>query len=179
MKLARTARLGANLFVMTLVCCSSAWAADIKEPETVQEIIGALKPADEGLGQTRGISFATGSESPPAAADFEIGFEFNSSRLTGSAEAKLQRIGEALQSSDLAPYGFEIAGHTDAVGSDAYNDRLSHRRAEAVVDFLERNYGIASGRLSSQGYGESRLRDGDAPDSSVNRRVEVKNLGKL
>ncbi len=195
MKLAGIARLGARLAVMALVCGNVAWAADFKEPETVQEIIRALKPADDlgptrglsGLGDqgdSRGISFSTGSSGnkssgAPAAADFEIGFEFNSSRLTGSAETKLRRIGEALQSGDLAPYGFEIAGHTDAVGSDTYNDSLSRRRAEVVVDFLVQNYGIATRRLSSQGYGESRLRDSDAPNSSVNRRVEVKNLGRL
>ncbi|MBT8270184.1 MAG: OmpA family protein [Bacteroidia bacterium] len=69
---------------------------------------------------------------------------------------------------------FNIDGHTDSVGSEANNQKLSEGRAQAVVDWLVEN-GISSSRLSARGFGESqpimdnRTRDGRAR----NRRVEI------
>lgn len=176
---------------------ASAQAGSFKEPETVNEIIDALRPPAAAsdpaaaLGTTRGLNFSTGSgggADEPAAdqtgtglasADFQILFEFNSSLLTTDAKQKLQKIGKALVSQDLSDFVFEIAGHTDAVGSAEYNSRLSKRRADAVVDYLVDSFGIERRRLTGEGYGESKLRNDSAPDSSENRRVEVKNLGSL
>lgn len=65
-----------------------------------------------------------------------------------------------------------VEGHTDSMGSDAYNMALSKRRADAVRKYLV-DKGVASGRLTSQGYGESQP-DGDnktADGRSLNRRV--------
>jgi len=75
----------------------------------------------------------------------------------------------------------EIGGHTDAIGTDAYNQKLSQRRAQAVVDYLIAN-GISLERLEAMGYGESmpvapnRKEDGsDNPDGrALNRRTEFK-----
>lgn len=68
-----------------------------------------------------------------------------------------------------------IEGHTDAVGTDAYNMRLSERRAGAVYDYLLRK-GIAANRMSTVGYGESQPKAGNdtAEGRAINRRVELK-----
>jgi OOP family OmpA-OmpF porin len=67
-----------------------------------------------------------------------------------------------------------IDGHTDSRGSEAYNQALSERRAQAVVDYLV-SAGIDSGRLTSQGFGESRpIAPNDTPENlQINRRTEI------
>lgn len=67
-----------------------------------------------------------------------------------------------------------IEGHTDDTGSDASNMDLSRLRAASVADHL-RSYGIAAGRLSATGYGESRpiADNGTEAGRAENRRVEI------
>jgi outer membrane protein OmpA-like peptidoglycan-associated protein len=69
-----------------------------------------------------------------------------------------------------------IAGHTDAVGGDAFNQDLSERRADAIKRYLTDKYGVAAASLVTVGYGKSKLKDPSAPTSPVNRRVQVVNL---
>lgn len=68
----------------------------------------------------------------------------------------------------------EIRGHTDAEGTDAYNQNLSMRRALAVKNFFVKQ-GVAPGRLKAKGYGESRPIMDNSTDigRAFNRRVEV------
>ena len=68
-----------------------------------------------------------------------------------------------------------IEGHTDNVGSDAYNHDLSTRRAAAVKDALVRDFGVAAGRLTTAGFGESRPRETNETIAgrARNRRVEL------
>ena len=107
-----------------------------------------------------------------------VTFEFNSFRLTPFAEKQLDQVGMALNMPAFQDSKFVIAGHTDAVGNDGYNQRLSQQRAESVVDYLVARQGLNRSRLSAVGWGESRLLPGASPDSSENRRVEVLNIGK-
>ena len=69
---------------------------------------------------------------------------------------------------------FEIAGHTDSTGPEAYNLRLSVRRARAVKEFLVK-CGIEAQRLIPKGYGEDRpLASNETKEGRrKNRRVEV------
>ena len=69
----------------------------------------------------------------------------------------------------------QVDGHTDSQGSDAYNDRLSVRRAEAVKQWLAGHRGIAAGRISTHGYGESEPVDTNATGAGrqKNRRVVI------
>ena len=66
-----------------------------------------------------------------------------------------------------------IEGHTDSVGTDAYNQGLSERRAQAVVTRLINTHGIAASRLSAVGYGESRpvVPNTSAENRARNRRI--------
>ena len=68
----------------------------------------------------------------------------------------------------------EVAGHTDSIGTDEYNQGLSLRRAEAVRNYLV-DKGIAADRLSIKGYGESQpVADNATADGRfMNRRVEL------
>lgn len=155
-----------------------AWSAE--------ELVRVLKPGTTGprIGRTRGFTPATGARSepapPPGAAgsgvvpDLKILFPFNSAELTAEARAQLDQLGRALAAAELAPFRFTIAGHTDAVGSEAYNEGLSARRARAVVDYLVGRHGIARGRLAAAGLGERELAVPSDPASALNRRVEVR-----
>lgn len=71
----------------------------------------------------------------------------------------------------------EIAGHTDWNNSDAYNQRLSERRATSVMDYLI-SKGVAANRMTAKGYGESKpIADNNTEDGRFqNRRVELRIL---
>ena len=68
-----------------------------------------------------------------------------------------------------------VEGHTDSVGTDAYNQGLSERRANAVRDVLVNQYGLSADRVNAAGYGESRPVADNATSEgrAINRRVEA------
>ncbi|MGK7867406.1 OmpA family protein [Falsiroseomonas sp. E2-1-a20] len=113
-----------------------------------------------------------------AAVSITVNFPSGSATLTRQAQDALAPLGRALSSAELAPFRFRIEGHTDSVGAEALNQRLSARRAQAVQDYLVTRFGVAGQRLEAVGLGESRpLVDvGDGVDEPRNRRVQVINL---
>jgi outer membrane protein OmpA-like peptidoglycan-associated protein len=110
--------------------------------------------------------------------DLFVNFEFGLATLTTDARITLRNLGEALRSDRLKAYSFELAGHTDAVGSDESNMILSKRRAESVRSFLVDYYQIEPARLRATGFGESRLLLPGSPDDGANRRVQITNIGR-
>jgi OOP family OmpA-OmpF porin len=68
-----------------------------------------------------------------------------------------------------------VEGHTDSVGSDAYNKKLSLRRADAVRQYLVK-HGIPADRITAEGFGESSpVASNDTEDGRAqNRRVELR-----
>ncbi|MEN8719821.1 MAG: OmpA family protein, partial [Oceanococcaceae bacterium] len=69
----------------------------------------------------------------------------------------------------------EVAGHTDSIGGDAFNQQLSQRRAEAVRQYLI-GKGISAERLTAVGYGESepKATNDNEEGRELNRRVELR-----
>ena len=108
-----------------------------------------------------------------------VNFANGSAELTPDAIHTLDALGSALASKDLATYRFRIEGHTDTVGSREYNLTLSERRAEAVVDYVAKRYGVDPSRLQAVGMGEEGLLVPTPPGTPEprNRRVQVINLG--
>lgn len=100
-----------------------------------------------------------------------VNFEFNKATLTNESEIILQRALRALNSSP--ELHVLIVGHTDNVGSAAYNKKLSFRRAETVKLWLQKN-GIARKRLSVDGKGFDEPIDDNTTDAgrANNRRIE-------
>ena len=104
-------------------------------------------------------------------------FEFDSYAVQEEAKSSLKKLAQLLSKYPAATV--EITGHSDAMGSAAYNETLSEKRARAVAAFLESN-GISKDRLTTSGAGEreqiARNRtenDQDAPEGrALNRRVE-------
>jgi len=141
-----------------------------------QQWIDVLKPKAP---LTRGIRPGEGPEQarPPTAASVRVLFAFNSAELTDEAKAQLDQLGFALASDQLSQFKFMVEGHTDATGTPDYNQSLSERRARAVFDYLVARHGINPKRLVTVGRGEADLYDPAHPDSEVNRRVRIVNLG--
>lgn len=118
-------------------------------------------------------------KAPAPSINIKVFFEFDSAILKPEAMDVLDNLGEALTYGELNEYRFQIAGHTDAVGSDAYNQKLSEHRAKAVLDYLITTFGIDAARIDPVGYGESQLLDPDDPEGDVNRRVQVTRLDRV
>lgn len=104
-----------------------------------------------------------------------ITFETNSADLNESSYIELNRVVKLMK--DNPEIEIEIAAHTDNVGSDVYNLRLSKRRAKSVLLYLLDSE-VDANRLKSKGYGESRpLVPNDSDENkALNRRVELKIL---
>lgn len=102
----------------------------------------------------------------------EVSFDFDSARIKPGFYPTLNDLGGVLQKYDRTIV--HIVGHTDSTGSEAYNQALSERRAEAVARYLE-GRGVDASRLRAEGRGESEPRDTNATAAGrqLNRRVEV------
>ena len=108
----------------------------------------------------------------PEVVGFPIQFEFNSAALTPEAKPYLDEVGKMLKLEHLTSERLVIEGHTDAVGSDAYNQRLSLQRAKSVARYLNQTHGIGAERLEIRGLGESQPLPEVAPTDGRNRRVQ-------
>jgi outer membrane protein OmpA-like peptidoglycan-associated protein len=108
--------------------------------------------------------------------DLEITFQYDSADISAKSLPAVQALGKALTNSDLKGSTFIVAGHTDAAGSEAYNQELSERRADSIKRYLVEKYAIAGGDLVTVGYGKSKLKDTSNPMAEVNRRVQVVNM---
>jgi outer membrane protein OmpA-like peptidoglycan-associated protein len=191
MRCQRTLSAVAVLAVVSLAPVG-VWAQG--NPSTDQ-IVKSLTPTST-MGTTRGIRIAPGGSGPasgsaaasgsaqPAAAkapavSMTVQFATGSTELTPQAIQTLTSLGQALSSSTLANYRFRIEGHTDTVGSPAYNQQLSQRRADAVVDYLATNFHIDRNRVQAIGMGQDGLMIQTPPQTpeARNRRVQVVNIG--
>jgi outer membrane protein OmpA-like peptidoglycan-associated protein len=128
--------------------------------------------------QTRGVQLGAETAPETTSVAIKVTFATNSAQLTPEATQTLDKLGQALQSQELASCCFQIEGHTDSVGSDAYNERLSQRRAQSVTHYLSERHGLKE-RTITVGYGEQKpIADNDTDDGrQKNRRVQVVNLG--
>lgn len=101
-----------------------------------------------------------------------VHFDFDKSDLKPEAIVILNEAAALLEQHETVVV--EVAGHTDSVGTDAYNQGLSERRANSVRDYLV-SKGIRASRLSARGYGEARPVASNDTDAgrAENRRVEL------
>lgn len=168
--------LGVTLALMSLGLTSVARADEL----SAEEIIQMLRPpaTSRSLGKTRGIAIENGqvNEKNSPTVNLYVNFSYKSAELEQDAKITLDRLAAALDDDRLVAWEFLIGGHTDAVGSDAYNLGLSERRALAVKNYLVNVRGISEQRLVEKGFGEERLLDPQDPNAGVNRRVQITTL---
>jgi outer membrane protein OmpA-like peptidoglycan-associated protein len=134
-------------------------------------------------GQTRSLSLDDREHMAEIAAkrpkvDLEINFDYNSAELTPKAEPQLNSLGKALTAKELTGSVVMLGGHTDAKGSDEYNQGLSERRAETVKRFLVETYKIPAANLVTAGYGKKGPKNPNDLYAAENRRVEIVNMAE-
>ena len=102
----------------------------------------------------------------------EILFDFDSASLRSESRETLRELAGVL--ARYPDQSVSVAGHTDSVGSDDYNQNLSEQRAAAVKDFLVAQ-GVPRSRVAAYGYGETRpvSSNTSADGRQLNRRVQV------
>lgn len=112
---------------------------------------------------------------PLRGVNLKVEFDFDKWDIRPDAALILDELGKALTSPELAGRSFTLRGHTDSVGTEEYNMRLSLRRAAAVKNYLATKFKIAPELLIPKGFGESMsLAPNDTPENrQLNRRVEV------
>lgn len=101
-----------------------------------------------------------------------IFFDFDKAVLKPESFPELERVVQLLN--DKPSASIEVAGHTDNIGTNAYNQKLSERRADAVKKFLT-SKDIDASRVTTIGYGETKplvSNDDEIDGREINRRVE-------
>lgn len=185
------------------VLSASVSVATAQERPSQQQILNALKPVAKTRGltseqvqrnsedqrfidslraaKTRSLTtterekVATIAKQKPSI-DLEIYFDYNSDKITPKAVPDLTTLGRALSEPELRGGVFLLGGHTDAKGSDQYNQALSERRAQAVKRFLMQKFRLPGDSLVTAGYGEEQLKNQADPFAAENRRVQIVNL---
>ncbi|MDE0853512.1 MAG: OmpA family protein [Nevskia sp.] len=111
----------------------------------------------------------------------DVHFAFDKYNLTEYAQASLDSDVTSINklSGNFPSLKVDISGHTDWIGTDAYNQALSERRATAVKDYLVRK-GIDAGRIRTYAYGESQpvAPNTTAEGRALNRRAEISTKGE-
>jgi outer membrane protein OmpA-like peptidoglycan-associated protein len=130
---------------------------------------------------TRSLSLGEREEVAQLAAnkpkiDLEIRFDYNSADIAKTSVQAVQELGKALSDASLKGSTFVVAGHTDAIGGEEYNQGLSERRADTIKRYLTEKFGINGSDLVTVGYGKTKPKDANAPMDPANRRVQVVNM---
>jgi OOP family OmpA-OmpF porin len=105
--------------------------------------------------------------------ELDVKFDFDKSVVKPNSYADIKNLADFMK--QYPATHTTVEGHTDSVGPDAYNQKLSERRANAVKQVLTNQYGVDGSRIQSVGYGETRpvASNDTAEGRAVNRRVEA------
>ncbi len=133
-------------------------------------VAGEVGPGPDGT-HTMGVLLTPIQEGALLTLNY-ITFESNSAELKNTSFAELDRVIDLMHQNPTVI--IEIAAHTDDVGSDDYNFKLSEKRAESAIAYL-RKKGIMDKRFEAKGYGKSKpLASNDSEENrAINRRVEL------
>ena len=137
-------------------------------------IIGNMMDKQErDLRQIQGVDVQrTAPDEVKVTVKNEVLFDFNSSALRSASRDSLREMAKVFE--NYPNTTLYVEGHTDSIGTAAYNKRLSLRRADAVANYLEQ-VGVQGGRINTYGFGEAepRATNSTAAGRQLNRRVEI------
>jgi outer membrane protein OmpA-like peptidoglycan-associated protein len=166
-----------------LTCGNAAFAGQVSRQQILDALTAPPQLASlaDRLRLTRSMTFddrdyTVASVPPMPAIDLEVYFDFNSAAITPQAEPQLRELGAALSDARLKGATMSINGHTDDVGGDAFNKKLSERRAVMIKGYLVDNFQLSPANLRAVGFGKSKPKNKLDPSAPENRRVEVVNL---
>lgn len=136
---------------------------DIGTPRSSGELLRQLNPT------------VTPSPNVELSLALQVPFDFGTAELTPQGRAILDMVAQALNDPALIEHAFLVEGHTDSIGDEQSNLRLSKARAASAYRYLLTR-GVRAARLYQAGFGELRPIPGSASEDSRNRRVEVVRL---
>jgi outer membrane protein OmpA-like peptidoglycan-associated protein len=176
-----TGVLAASLIGL-LMFGNSAFAQPILRGQIVEVLTAQPKALDiaDSPRLTRSLTlnnsgYVVASAQTMRAIDLEVYFDFNSAVITVDALPQLHELGAALSDPKLKGARISIGGHTDGVGGDAFNRKLSERRAASIKRYLVEGFKLPAANLRAVGYGKQRLKNKGDMFSPENRRVEIVN----
>jgi len=123
---------------------------------------------------------APGTRVGPAGCDcdftLQLQFAFDSAKLTAGDMAQLDKLVPVLNNAQTGFIGGVIEGHTDSIGSEAYNMGLSKRRAESVASYLASQGVNLGNRFATEAFGEAKpIASNDTEAGRAeNRRVVIR-----
>lgn len=166
-----------SLALLTLTLAALTGSALAEEPrphpfldskKMIQKLGQEWEPPPPGA---RGIDVET-----PPSVTMTVLFKYDSTEIADEESMKqLVEAAKAFNAPELRGFKFIVEGHTDADGEENYNQKLSERRAAAVVKLLTERQGVPAAMLTPQGKGESEpVADNTSdPGKQRNRRVVI------
>jgi len=157
-------------------------AAERVDPRDVAQILGQSKASQPAM-KMRSIRLLDDAPSAqvaqaaprarPSALALPVQFAFDSADIQPAARHQLDALAEGIR---LLPevQAVVIEGHTDATGTDRYNEQLSQRRAYSVKRYLVAAHGLDPARLRAVGLGSFATLPGRDPHAPDNRRVQFR-----
>jgi len=140
----------------------------------VGAVVGAMMDKQEReLRQIQGVDVTrTAPDELKVTVKNEVLFDFNSADLRSASRESLREMAGVF--AKYPDTTISVEGHTDSIGTAAYNKTLSRRRAGSVSNYLQ-DLGVRSSRIETIGYGESdpRATNSTAAGRQLNRRVEI------
>jgi OmpA-OmpF porin, OOP family len=142
-----------------------------REQEALRQRAAAAAAADADLVRRQEIAAACQDKLRTTVREGVILFDYAKFHITPGSHATLDRVAEAINA--CPDFKVEIGGHTDTDGAPDRNERLSERRAKAVLEYLVES-GVSASRLKAVGFGETRaIAPNDTPENKAkNRRIE-------
>jgi len=136
---------------------------------------GGSKPAPVAVAAVEPTPEPVAAEEPMelVRVELDVKFDFDKASVKEESYGDIKNLADFMK--QYPQTTTVVEGHTDSKGSDAYNQKLSENRANAVRDVLVNQYGVDANRVNAAGYGEARPVADNATDSgrAVNRRVEA------
>jgi len=173
------------LLIVLLTAVAQAQTEDVqKPPDTLpagvkREILNLKYEVKDLAGQVQDLNIEETATEVHIELAADILFDFDKAEILPKAKETLKQVAKIIQ--EKAKGGVSIEGHTDTKGSDAYNQKLSERRASAVKDWLVKKEGLINVKFATRGFGAKKpvasntKTDGsDDPEGrQKNRRVEI------
>lgn len=163
------------------VMAHAGWAAEDPEPgpDLKMEVLDLVFKIEDIGGKVVDLQMKETDTEIRIELAADVLFDFDKADLRPDARNALKQVGDIIR--EKAKGTVRIEGHTDSKGSDAYNQKLSQRRASSVRDGLVKNEGLRNVRFVTSGFGAKKPAvsntkpDGsdDAEGRQKNRRVEI------
>ena len=168
-------------FIVFCMMVQTGWAADEPSPvsDPKMQVLDLIFKVEDIGGKVLDLQMKETDTEIRIELAADVLFDFDKAEIRRDARNALKQVGDIIR--EKARGTVRIEGHTDSKGADAYNQKLSERRANSVRDWLVKNEGLKNVRFSTTGFGAKKPAVSNTkPDGSddpegrqKNRRVEI------